>query len=32
MLKRLGLVVALLLQFHYVSAQPQSAGTQQTEP
>jgi SAM-dependent methyltransferase len=34
MLKRLGLVAALVLvlQFHYVSAQPQSAGTQQAEP
>src|SRR6202158_5671843 len=32
MLKRLGLVVALLLQFHYVSAQPQTAGTQQAKP
>ena len=33
MLKRLGLVVVLVLvlQFHYVSAQPQSAGAQQTE-
>ncbi len=30
MLRRLGLVVALLLQFHYGSAQPQSAGAQQT--
>src|ERR1700719_712950 len=33
MLKRLGLIVALLLQFHYASARPQSAGAQQpTEP
>lgn len=30
MLKRLGLVVALLLQFHYASARPQSAGAPQT--
>jgi cyclopropane fatty-acyl-phospholipid synthase-like methyltransferase len=30
MLKRLGLIVALLLQFHYASARPQSAGAQQT--
>src|SRR6202162_1863667 len=30
MLKRLGLIVALLLQFHYASARPQSAGAQPT--